>query len=74
MLERTRSPMRKLGAQSCVTTRLVPSSMRTVTRYDLSDELVVPAMPLAPVLPVSVPPALAELPPAPPIDELALPA
>jgi hypothetical protein len=46
----TRSPLRKFGAESWVTTRVVPSSMRSVTRYIApADEPVAPAAPLLPI-------------------------
>ena len=46
---RTRSPLRKEGAHSWVMTRVLPSSMRKVTRYTLLEPAAV--LPLVPELP-----------------------
>jgi hypothetical protein len=55
---RTRSPLRKEGAQSWVTTRVLPSSMRKVTRYTLLAPAavlpLVPELPTEPLLPLLV--------------------
>lgn len=57
----TRSPLRKVGGLSWVTTRVVPSSIRNVIRYICSpveDEPVVPAVPLVPIAADPAPAAL----------------
>ena len=56
---RTRSPLRKAGAQSWVMTRVVPSSMTRVMRYMRSAPT---ELPVEPVLPV--PPTVLPVPPA----------
>ena len=55
---RTRSPLRKEGAQSCVMTRVVPSSMTRVMRYMRSDPTELPVAPEVPVEPVVPVPAV----------------
>jgi len=59
---RTRSPLRKEGAHSWVTTRVLPSSMRKVTRYRLLEPAavlpLVPELPTEPLLPVPLLPVV----------------
>lgn len=50
---RTRSPLRKEGAHSWVTTRVLPSSMRKVMRYTRSLLEELPVVPAVPELPVA---------------------